>query len=136
MSHIEQAEFFNDYESLKNDPETFLYNYFAMIINEVDLRRETLKQDIDNYSDSIIEEIERTRADCYKIGEQIDQISSDLNISASEIETFNEKLNKIKHLLLNNKVYSFQSDTDFNKDNFGNFIQKNIGGKMSLLFSR
>ena len=70
MSHIEQAEFFNDYESLKNDPETFLYNYFAMIINEVDLRRETLKQDIDNYSDSIIEEIERTRADCYKIGEQ------------------------------------------------------------------
>ena len=50
----------------------FIYNDFEKILRQVDLRRENLKQQIDNYSDEMIKSIERTQTDLIKKRELIE----------------------------------------------------------------
>ena len=51
----------------------FIYNDFEKILRQVVLRRENLKQQIDNYSDEMIKSIERTQTDLIKKRELIEK---------------------------------------------------------------
>ena len=88
--HIENAgAIICQMELLMNSPESYLYDYFEEIIRQVDLRRENLKQEVDECSDLIIEEVKNTRTECMKISAGIQKISQD-------IETSSQALNRLK----------------------------------------
>ena len=148
-------------ESLKNHPEGYIYDYFEKIKNEVDLRREMLKQEIDKCSDQMIEKIERTRHECTRTSSQLDDVSTEADIYMQDLNKLKEKFNSLdtncskvdilqrelvrlecqlnvrikkqKNLLTQNKMYSFEFDSedleDYNiEDHFGQIEEKNIGG--------
>jgi hypothetical protein len=57
-------------EQIETNPESYIYDYFEDIKNQVDLRREDLKFKIDTYSDDIIKSIETTQTNCMKMSKE------------------------------------------------------------------
>ena len=86
-------------EALVKDPENFIYEYFADIKLQVDLRRKDLKQKIDTYSYEIIQSIENTQLNCMKLSKESKKI---------EIEKANTELNE---LIVRFGILSFRCDT-------------------------
>ena len=73
-------------KSLSENSEEYISYYFNDIKTSVDLRRETLKQDIDSYSDQILDQIERTKGECIKISVKIRSISKELEVYTCEVD--------------------------------------------------
>jgi hypothetical protein len=89
-------------EEFERNAETYIYDYFQDIKRDVDLRRETLKLKIDNYSDEIIQSIELNQQNYIKLSQEVNQI-------ALNIENSKKKLNSLMS----------QFDTlDFSDDKF------------------
>ncbi len=70
----------------ENDPEYFVYDYFAKLRNSVDIQRENLKFNIDCYSNGIIENINAIEIDCRKCVNKISRIVDDIEICRQNIE--------------------------------------------------
>jgi len=51
-------------ETIRNDPEDHISEYFGELTRQVDLRRETMIRDIHKYSDELIQKIKRLKQDC------------------------------------------------------------------------
>jgi hypothetical protein len=75
-------------ETLENNSEVYIYEYFADIKRQVDIRREELKMRIDTYSDEVIQSIEGTQLNYIKISKQVNQISTDIAQSKRELEDY------------------------------------------------
>ena len=148
-------------KSLSENSEEYISYYFNDIKTSVDLRRETLKQDIDSYSDQILDQIERTKGECIKISVKIRSISKELEVYTCEVDRFKSKLNNLnkyeegydevkndlllleiqlneslqdsKNASIQNKVFTFHFDNTFNQEVFGKIIEKNNGGKIFIL---
>ena len=136
MYKIEQIEtLIYNLQSLKKSPKFFFFDYFEKIKADVDLRRERLKQEIDQCSDAVIEEIEKAKSECMKASTQIGDISTKLDslsyelnelkdrfssLDTSEVESQNkrvkldlnvdERFQKYQYFLLGNKTCSFEFD--------------------------
>jgi len=138
-------------EDLTTDPDNFIYEYFNDIRNQVDLRRETLKQQIDEISDDIIDSINKTEHECKQSVQHVEDIEQQLAESKAflaqilgefnSIELSVQKLDQIKNkisglepqllnklevikksLLLNNGGYLFEKDLNIHMKNvFGTF---------------
>ena len=72
-------------ESIRQDPEYFIDEYFGELIRQVDLRRETLIEDIHQYSSGLIQKIEKLKHESVanskkatKVTESIDSIKAKL----------------------------------------------------------
>jgi len=145
---IEAArEHLSKIETLDKDPENYIYEYFADIKRQVDLRREESKHKIDTCSEEIIQSIENTQLNCVKLSKQskkieveIEKAKDELNDSIDRFDNFeisekkfedikqsvtilNKQFTKIideyKTSLLGYREYSFQfKEVDF-KDAFG-----------------
>ena len=152
MYKIEQIEaLLFKLESLKKSAEGFIYEYFENIKADVYLRRERLKQEIDQCSDAVIEEIEKAKSECMKASTQIGDISTKLDSLSYELNELKDQINKLetseaeserkllnlgctvdeelreyKCSLLGNKDYSFEiGDIEFEfKQSFGKIVQK------------
>jgi len=68
-------------EAIRNDPESYISDYFSDLTREIDLRREILIRDIQEYSDELIKKIAVLREECLlkskektKITESIDEV--------------------------------------------------------------
>ena len=136
MYKIEQIEaLLFKLESLKKSAEGFIYEYFENIKADVYLRRERLKQEIDQCSDAVTEEIEKAKSECMKTSTQIGDVSTKLDsfsyelnelkdhfssLETSEGESQNkrvkldlnvdERFQKYQYFLLGNKTCSFEFD--------------------------
>ena len=161
MHKIEQIEaLIYKLQSLKKSPKFFFFDYFEKIKASVEWRRERLKQEIDQCSDAVIEEIEKAKSECMKASTQIGDISTKLDslsyelnelkdqikkLETSEAEserkllnlecTVDSELSEYKCSLLGNKDYLFEiGDIEFEfKKSFGEFIQRNIGKCQTFL---
>jgi len=51
-------------EAIRNDPDNYISEYFGELTRQVDLRRETLIEDIQKYSDELIQKIQKLKQDC------------------------------------------------------------------------
>jgi len=51
-------------EAIRKDPENYISEYFGELTRQVDLRRETLIEDIHKYSDELIQKIEKLKQEC------------------------------------------------------------------------
>ena len=136
-------------ESIAMDPENYLFGYFSEIKRLVDLRREELKNNIDDYSNEIIEVIERTKAGLVAVTKNVNHFDKEIENSRSQInklfenfDTFefddkkinnlmkkaeflkeeNEKmLEEYKQSLLMHKQYSFEYKDRSVEEFFGLF---------------
>lgn len=96
QKHIENAyNVIQQINSLMNNPEQYIYDYFEEIKRQVDLRRETLKQEIDECSDLIITDLEKTKSESMQNIKTL-QIYSDIATSTVEIDKLNVQLNNIQ----------------------------------------
>lgn len=85
----------NKYESIINDPNNYVYEYFAPIKIQVNLQREILKEKIDACYERILENIEQTEADCRSLAKNIDVLSEELNKIKQETKILSERFTNI-----------------------------------------
>ena len=52
------------YENLNKEPENYIQDYFQELINQIDLRREEIKLDIDEWHEERLEEIQKYKTEC------------------------------------------------------------------------
>jgi uncharacterized UBP type Zn finger protein len=78
-------------QTISNDPENFIYEYFSDLKRKVDLRREELKLKIDEYSDQLVQSIEATYARNYVCT----QLSKGKKLMKEPFIESNNELNKI-----------------------------------------
>ena len=118
-------------ENLDKDPENFIYEYFLELKRQVDLRREKLKLELDNYSDEIIQSIDSTKDNCIKLSTESKRLNTEIENSKNELteliddfDTFeidNEKFEDIRqHLTILNGNLSRK---------FSEYKDSIIGGK-------
>ena len=96
-------------ENLEKDPENYSFEYFEELKRQVDLRREKLKLELDNYSDEIIQSIESAKENCIKMSKESKRMSTDIENLKEELtelmddfDTFeidNEKFEEIRQSL-------------------------------------
>jgi len=87
----------NEVEFIRKEKENFLYEYFSEITREVDLRRDTLIRDIEEYSNEIIENINKLRQ------EYLDSSSHQLKLAEEVFDACKSEISELK-----NKFESFE----------------------------
>jgi len=142
-------------ETLENNAELFIYGYFADIKNKVDLRREDLIERIHNYSDEIIQSIERTQSECLKMSKEVNQLTVEVEKSKRNLneliksfntderkresidvlnESYTKILNEYNDALLGFNKYWFDFNEIDIKDVFGYFCKNEmVNGKLFIL---
>ena len=143
LKYIQNAfRLFYRLESLRNNPDQYVYDYFEELKRQVDLRRETLKQEIDVCSDQIIRELENKKSELMKLNRTIKLITNDIEalfIELKQLEddfesrfreldyiksccsvetTLEQMLEKCQDSVLQNKKYSFEFDKEMKSENF------------------
>ena len=117
--HIERAKLvIGQMESLKNGRDMFIYDYFEEIKRQVDLRRETLKHEIDEYSDKILEQVEKAKSDSMKIQVQIENISKVIDLANIELDKLRDQFNALD--LNETNLNNFKRDIVRSCKKFGN----------------
>jgi hypothetical protein len=149
-TNIQQAEVnLNKIDEFKKESEYYIYEYFEDIKRQVDLRRETLKVEIDDYSDDIINKVNQTQKKCNTLSKTVKLISAEIEksridlkqltkdfdnfvINDTKFEDISLKVNelkpkltdlydKYKDSLLDNKKYAFCFNPIKIEDIFGYF---------------
>ena len=98
----------NKIDIFKKSAESYkIFIHFQNVIRDVDLRREMLKHQIDNYSDELIESLKQKQKDCFKdtskLTENIekskiklDELIKKTNGYRTQIKDFDEKFLELK----------------------------------------
>lgn len=89
-------------EETTNDSENYIYNYFEVIKRQVDIRREVLKEKIDNYSNELIQSINETRASYIKLSKETSELKTKIENSKKEL---NELINQFDTLKIDEKNF-------------------------------
>lgn len=100
------------FELVNKDPAFFIDEYFSDLINKIDIRREELKLEIDNYYDKNIQELNLIKKECIEISEQNKSVSSEeIKYLRNEVDNFDKMLkmldldeNKWKTIELKSKI--------------------------------
>ena len=100
---VEEAyEILDKIKNVEKDPENYIYNYFENIKRQVDLRREVLKDEIKNYSDSLIQSL-NDKQNCYiKIYKDNEKSAPVIEISKKDL---NELFNQFNTFEINEKLF-------------------------------
>jgi len=83
-------------ESIRKDPENFITEYFGELSRQVDLRRETLIEDIHKYSDELIQKIEKLKQDCVAKSNEETKITDVLDTTKAKINDLNSMFNSLE----------------------------------------
>jgi len=82
-------------ENLK-EMENYICEYFGELTRQVDLRRETLIEDIHKYSDELIKKIEKLKQDCVANSKEATQITDDLDTIKAKMNDLNSTFNSLE----------------------------------------
>ena len=135
-SHIEKN--LHEIGLIQADPDSYVYDYFEEIKRQVDLRRENLKQEIDEYSEKLIGQINKTQAECRELAQkvnvinsQIEELKDEMNKFLDELPcyhsaidlkaTFDSKIDHFKMSLTEQKEFYFKCNDSSIEDIFGCF---------------
>jgi len=83
-------------ETIRKDPENYISEYFGELTRQVDLRRETLIEDIHKYSDELIQKIEKLKKDCVAKSKEATNITNDLDTIKSKMKDLNSMFNSLE----------------------------------------
>lgn len=65
---------------IEQDPEGYIYNYFEDFKRQIDLRREVLKEEIDVYSDKLIQSINKTQTYYIKLSREENDVKTKIKL--------------------------------------------------------
>ncbi len=88
-------------ELIRNDPVNYIAEYFGELTRQVDLRRETLIEDIHKYSDELVQNIEKLKQDCVAKSKETTKITV-------ELETIKVKINELNSTLNSSEIYDIK----------------------------
>jgi len=83
-------------ELFRKDPDNFIAEYFAELTRQVDLRRETLIEDIHKYSDELIQKIERIKQECVAKSKEASKITDELDTIKAKMNELNLMFNSLE----------------------------------------
>jgi len=83
-------------ESIRTDPENYISEYFGELTRQVDLRRETLIEDIHKYSDELVQKIEKLKQDCVTKSKEATKITDELDTIKAKINDLNSTFNSLE----------------------------------------
>lgn len=103
---------FETYELINTVPAFFIDEYFSNVINEIDLRRDEIKLEIDNHYDKLINDLKLTQKQCVIMSEANRRVSTDeLKQFRKEVDLFNKDLkmldlaeHKLKNIETKSKI--------------------------------
>ena len=75
-------------ESLRKNSEIYIYEYFEDIKRQVDIRRENLKNQTDEYSAEVIESIEKSQLNYIQLSKEANVITANIYKSKRELADF------------------------------------------------
>jgi hypothetical protein len=100
---VEEAkENMSKVQELEKKTEMYIYDYFEDIKREIDLRREGLKQKIDDYSDKMIKSLEVNQMNYIKLSKEVNQMTVNIEKSKKEL---NELITRFDTLIFNDKKF-------------------------------
>ncbi len=76
-------------DALRKNPEDYISEYFAILTRQINLRRETLIEDIHNYSDELILKIEKLKQECVGKSKDTSGITNDLDTIKAKMNELN-----------------------------------------------
>jgi len=133
-------------ELIRNDPVNYIAEYFGELTRQVDLRRETLIEDIHKYSDKLIQKIEKLKQDCVVKSKNAMKTSEDM-ISQKKSKEMSDLmgpvLKQFKFELQGKKYYKLLTNKIKMKNVFGslgffdfdiNNMKVNIAYRLQLSF--
>jgi len=85
-------------ELIRKDPENYISEYFGELTRQVDLRRETMIRDIYEYSDELIQKIEKLKQDCIAKSKIAMKTSEDM-MSQKKLKELNDLMGPVLKLL-------------------------------------
>lgn len=102
-------------KAMSADFENFFFDHFEKLKNEVDLRRETVLAKVHEYSDNLIQTIEKSRTDCMKVSRKVNQLTEEIQNSSKELD---ELLKQFDTLNIDEKKFeSIKSSASTLKEN-------------------
>lgn len=117
-----------DFEARLQDPELFIYEYCQEMTRQVDIRREQLTLSVAQYSENIIEEIEKWKSTCLKRSTTFCVENDKLKELNSRIKNLNnmfddpsfddKKLEEILHKEKTNKAASLLKTLESSYENY------------------
>ncbi len=63
---VELKKEFSEIQKIKNDTESYIFDYFENCIREIDYRRETLFESISEHSNLLINSVKERQAKCFE----------------------------------------------------------------------
>ena len=102
-----------DIEILIRDPEKHIYDYFQKVRNEIDIKAETMKKDIDDQRDEFLKKIKTFEQECKekaKETERIQRIKDIIQSVESQVKEWNQQVNKL--LLQNEEALEITKKVD------------------------
>jgi len=83
-------------ESLAMDPELFINERFDLVKMHINWRRQDLKNEIDKYTDELIESVEQNRLCCIQLSKENNHTKEKIDNSRSELEELKKQLEHCK----------------------------------------
>ena len=91
--NIKEAEVNLDkIDQLTKESDNFIFEYFEEIKRQVDLRRETLKVEIDEYFDDIISKVNQTQQKCNTLSETVKLVTAEIEKSRIDLNDLTQFL--------------------------------------------
>ena len=140
----------DEIKQLKEDSEPYIYDYFQKIKRNVELRRETLKRDIDEYSNKLIKHLDEMRSKYYQLSMKsvtkpdILKTKIELNWLINKLDTFkidDKKFHDIKESVvvikqkLDSDLIELQSGLIGHREYYFDYIQRPISEVFGKLYA-
>ena len=101
---IDEIATLNSYvDSILQDPKNFIYEYFSELKNKVDLKKESLSADLNNWYEKIIKDVIQAESNCGK------KLSSNLTL----IQGFNKDVSRNDYTKLVKQFKNFEISIHF-----------------------
>ena len=125
----------NKIDFFQKNAETYINEYFQNVIIDVDLRREILKDEIDNYSDKLIESLKKKQKDCIDISKESNELKEKIDNSKIELDELIEQICdiniKMKVKNIDEKFSNLKVEFENNLAKYKSLLTEN---KLSLIF--
>jgi len=83
-------------EAIRKDPENYIAEYFGELTRQIDLRRETLIEEIHKYSDELIQKIEKLKQDCVAKSKEATKTTVELDNIKAKINNLNSTFSSLE----------------------------------------
>ncbi len=83
-------------EALERNSEGYIYDYFSNVKSQIDLRREKLKAEIDEYSDGLIQSVESLQDEFIKLSKGENEMSRTIEAYKKELDEIARQIDTIE----------------------------------------